>query len=214
MTAQTDTDNLNKPTLFRADSRRRYRALLDTAADLFIEVGFEAASLNELVARAGGSKSSIYTYFRDKEGLFIAVVDDLVDDLLMPLNRPLSPDLPFTENLLQLAEHTLEVLTSKKGMGLSRIVVTESTRLPAIGQHFFNHGPGQAIRQLAEHLDRLTSAKQIQCEDPELAAEAFWGMLLHKPMLEGYCAIAKPMSKKKRSHYVTRIVETFVARFC
>ena len=205
---------MNKPELLRADSRRRYRALLDTAAELFIEVGFEATSLNELVARAGGSKSSIYTYFRDKEGLFIAVVDDMVDDLLVPLNRPLPLDQPFTENLRELAGHTLDVLTSKKGMGLSRIVVTESTRIPAIGRHFFDHGPGHAMRQLANHLDSLTRAGRIQCEDPQLAAEAFWGMLLHRPMLEGYCAVAKPMSKKKRERYVARIVDAFVARFC
>ena len=214
ISTQPGTNDLNKPGLFRADSRRRYRTLLDAAADLFIEVGFEAASLNELVMRAGGSKSSIYAYFRNKEGLFIAVVDDMVDDLLIPLNRPLPLDQPFSENLRQLGEHTLEVLTSKKGMGLSRIVVTESIRIPAIGRHFFNHGPGLAIRQLADHLDRLTRARQIRCEDPELAAEAFWGMLLHRPMLEGYCAIAKPMSKQKRKDYVARIVDTFVARFC
>ncbi len=214
MNSRTSGDNLGKPDLFRADSRRRYRMLLDRAADLFIEVGFEAASLNELVARAGGSKSSIYTYFKNKEGLFIAVVDDMVDDLLIPLNRPLPSGQPFAANLLQLAEHTLEVLTSRKGMGLSRIVVTESPRIPAIGRHFFNHGPGLAIQQLASHLDTLTQAKQIRCNDPGLAAEAFWGMLLHKPMLEGYCAISKPMSKRKRIRYAARIVDSFITNFC
>ena len=70
------------------------------------------------------------------------------------------------------------------------------------------------MRQLANHLDSLTRAGRIQCEDPQLAAEAFWGMLLHRPMLEGYCAVAKPMSKKKRERYVARIVDAFVARFC
>ena len=200
--------------LRRSDSRLRHRALLDTAAELFMEVGFEAASLNELVKRAGGSKSSIYSYFRDKDGLFAAVVDDMVDDLLVPLSRPVNLGKPLAETLRELGDHTLDVLTSKKGMGLSRIVVTESPRLPAIGRHFFEHGPGQAISQLAGHLGRLEREGQINCSDPDLAAEAFWGMLLHRPMLEGYCAVAKPMSRKKRQNYVDRIVRSFISGLC
>ena len=138
----------------------------------------------------------------------------MVDDLLVPLNRPMQTGRPLAETLRELADHTLDVLTSKKGMGLSRIVVTESPRFPGIGTHFFEHGPGQAISRLADHLQQLASAGQISCEDPELAAEAFWGMLLHRPMLEGYCAVAKPMSKKTRQNYVDRIVCAFVSSFC
>ena len=51
----------------------RRKKLLETAARLFLEKGFDETSLNEIVKIAGGSLSTIYKYFGDKEKLFIAV---------------------------------------------------------------------------------------------------------------------------------------------
>ena len=50
-------------------------ALLVSATDLFLERGYDAVSLDDIVQHAGGSKASIYKYFGNKEGLFKAICD-------------------------------------------------------------------------------------------------------------------------------------------
>lgn len=50
-------------------------ALLESGAELFLEFGYDAVSLDDIVNHAGGSKASIYKYFGNKEGLFKAICD-------------------------------------------------------------------------------------------------------------------------------------------
>ena len=50
--------------------RRRAERVLDTALAEFTDQGYQAASLNRLVAQAGIAEGSLYQYFPDKEGIF------------------------------------------------------------------------------------------------------------------------------------------------
>lgn len=62
-----------KPQTRRGEERRL--ALLLCATDLFLERGYDAVSLDDIVNHAGGSKASIYKYFGNKEGLFTAICE-------------------------------------------------------------------------------------------------------------------------------------------
>jgi AcrR family transcriptional regulator len=54
---------------------QRQEEILRAAADEFAEKGFEGASLNRIIARAGTSKGSLYYYFEDKTDLFATVME-------------------------------------------------------------------------------------------------------------------------------------------
>ena len=56
----------------RTEARRE--AIVEAAATLFQEMGYERASMNELARRLGGSKATLYSYFPSKEALLVAVV--------------------------------------------------------------------------------------------------------------------------------------------
>ena len=57
----------------RVKTPARREAILAVAADVFKEMGFEGASMAEISARIGGSKATLYGYFKSKEELFVAV---------------------------------------------------------------------------------------------------------------------------------------------
>jgi TetR/AcrR family transcriptional regulator len=50
--------------------------LLDAALDLFVEKGFAATRAEEVAARAGVSKGTLFLYFQSKEELFKAVIQE------------------------------------------------------------------------------------------------------------------------------------------
>src|SRR5258708_36304912 len=57
------------------DSSKR-RQILDGARKVFMDLGFDAASMNEIARSAGVSKGTLYVYFADKNRLFEAIVED------------------------------------------------------------------------------------------------------------------------------------------
>jgi AcrR family transcriptional regulator len=61
--------------------KRRMEEVVDAAAQLFAEVGFESATTNAIAARAGMSPGSLYQFFPNKEAIAEALADRYVADL-------------------------------------------------------------------------------------------------------------------------------------
>src|SRR5437763_16491787 len=61
------------PETVRSDRKRRQ--ILDVAREVFLEEGFAAASMSTIAARLGGSKGTLYNYFKSKDELFAAYVE-------------------------------------------------------------------------------------------------------------------------------------------
>src|SRR3954468_10316797 len=57
------------------DSSKR-RQILDGARKVFLELGFDGASMGEIARSAGVSKGTLYVYFADKNHLFEAIVEE------------------------------------------------------------------------------------------------------------------------------------------
>ena len=65
--------------------KQRSEGMLRTAADLFLEKGYEQTSVDDIIQRAGGSKTHIYREFGGKEGVFLAAVQRLCAEVLQPI---------------------------------------------------------------------------------------------------------------------------------
>jgi AcrR family transcriptional regulator len=59
-----------------ADDSSKRRQILDGARKLFLDLGFDAASMGEIARAAGVSKGTLYVYFADKNRLFEAIVEE------------------------------------------------------------------------------------------------------------------------------------------
>ena len=68
----------------------RRQAILDAALSVFAERGFEAARLDDVAARAGVAKGTLYLYFRDKEALFEELVRGAVAPIIERVSRAAS----------------------------------------------------------------------------------------------------------------------------
>ncbi len=93
--------------------------LLDAAENIFVRDGFEGAQLDEIAAMAGRSKGSVYTHFKNKEDLFLALferrtksyVERVVDSVHKCANRKQSLE-AFREFYVGLArDNAFSILT-------------------------------------------------------------------------------------------------------
>lgn len=69
-------------------SEIRYKLILDAALELFLAKGYEATSLSDIIELSGGSLSSVYKYFDNKESLFLRIIELQSKKLDERMNEP------------------------------------------------------------------------------------------------------------------------------
>src|SRR4051812_15565391 len=102
---------LTLPRSSRGEARRA--GILSAARDVFLERGFEGATLDEIVRRAGGSRTTIYEQFGGKEGLFAAIIANVCEEVVAPLLVEEGGDLEQT--LYLTGRRFLAVIMSPQG---------------------------------------------------------------------------------------------------
>ncbi|MFM2044230.1 MAG: hypothetical protein RLY86_2806 [Pseudomonadota bacterium] len=174
----------------RLEARRQ--AMLDAAAQLFFEMGYERTSVNEIVRRSGGSLSTLYQLFGSKEGLFEVMVQERCAAILEPLTTPDLPAKPPLDALRALGLRFMQVIYCPDALALVRTVHGEGLKFPGLAESYFRNGPDFAIAKVAEYLGDLHRRGLIHCPDPLFAASAFY-MTLHGELFFRVLAGTRPI---------------------
>jgi len=194
--------------------RERRRAQIITAANaLFLERGYSDTSIDAVVARAGGSKSTIYELFQDKAGLFAAVVEDIVGRIVRPLPDITTLALGLRETLRMVAREHAELVLSDEHAALMRLVAAEARRHPEVGRLYYEIGPARGHSKLEAYLREQTTAGRLEIDDVETAASHFYGMLLHKWTLKRLYDVAGPPEPAEIDRIATAVVDEVLARY-
>lgn len=124
----------------------RRQAFLQAAREVFLEHGYEAASVNDVVRLAGGSLATLYAQFGNKEGLFLAFMQDQHDRFAREMRPPEDVDgLPLEEALQVVGEHFLRRLLQRDSLAFFRVMVSEGPKLPAQMRKYFATGGSNLI---------------------------------------------------------------------
>lgn len=169
--------------------KEKREAILDAGKEVLLEYGYLGASVDEVLRRVGGSKRTIYKYFGSKESLFGAIVTELVEQLMEPLEMSLlDKEGELLATLETLGQAYLDVILRQDSVAIFRIAASESLGHPALGRALFESGPGAAVKRLAEYLHHQNQIGVLVIDDIELAARHYYGMVrsdLHMRALLG-----------------------------
>jgi AcrR family transcriptional regulator len=151
----------------------RYPELLDAAIDEFSAKSCEDASLNEILKKSGMSKGSLYHHFGDKFGLYVAMMDIIVQKKLSYFYPLLSEELDtddFFGILKRVMKATLEfVLADERMHHLSVRVMEESAEFRKRAFEFFVPDYVQALRAYIRYV--MESGQIDTRYPPELVAK-------------------------------------------
>jgi AcrR family transcriptional regulator len=143
----------------RSRGEVRNSKLQKVAADLFLKRGYEGVTLDKIVELAGGSKSTVYSQFGGKCGLFISSIENLCREANEPLTKIDYTGLNLEASLKKLSFQILKLLTAKRSVELHRLAIAEAVNCPEVGEVWYKHGPAKTasfIRSLLEsHREEL-----------------------------------------------------------
>src|SRR5450830_2192338 len=122
--------------------------LLEAALDLFVEKGFAATRAEEVAARAGVSKGTLFLYFTSKEELFKAVVRENISGRFQEWNAEFENFQGSSADLLRYCLTAWwERIGSTKASGITKLMMSEARNFPELAT-FYEHEviqPGNAL---------------------------------------------------------------------
>ncbi|MBI1360346.1 MAG: TetR family transcriptional regulator [Alphaproteobacteria bacterium] len=155
----------------------RRAAFLKAAREVFLEYGYEAANMAEIVRRAGGSLSTLYAQFGGKQGLFEAMIDSRVEELTEQMQIELAARAPLKEGLRRIGERFMTKLCEPESLDVFRLMVGQARKFPDAALSFARHGPERVRLALAEYLRSRAEAGEIKVRDYNLAASVFFDLV-------------------------------------
>src|SRR5437899_7915715 len=150
------------------DSSKR-RQILEGARKVFMNLGFDGASMGEIARSAGVSKGTLYVYFADKNRLFEAIVEEeTLEQGKVAFN--FDPQRDVATTLREFGQAYIQLLCRPGGGSATRTVMAIAERMPEVGRRFYTSVLAQTMARLAAYLDTRVAAGDLAIEDCELAA--------------------------------------------
>lgn len=120
----------------RGDELREH--ILWTAKDVFLEMGFERASMDVLAARAATSKRTLYAHFESKDKLFLAVLDLVRELYLGRLKTPGDYGEDTAAAAVLFCGRFLQLLLWEPALRTCRLSIAEAERLPEASARYYD----------------------------------------------------------------------------
>ena len=159
------------PVAAEEDSSKR-RQILDGARKVFMDLGFDGASMNEIARSAGVSKGTLYVYFADKNRLFEAIVEsEVLEQGKVAFNMDPGRDAETT--LREFGTAYIELLCRPGGGSSIRTVMAIAERMPEVGRRFYENVLEKTINRLADYLQAHIAPNDLAIDDIQLAAAQF-----------------------------------------
>lgn len=154
---------------------RKHEAILDAAAELFLEAGFDGTSLARVADSAGVSRATLFKQFPTKAQLFEATVLQAASTPGAQLGDLPSGD--FRAGLVHLGCAYADVLTRPRVAALMRMIIAEQPRFPELRERTFDFGTLTVLRALRRYLHEADAAGTAQIDDLDVATTQFLGMI-------------------------------------
>ncbi|MCC2652389.1 MAG: TetR/AcrR family transcriptional regulator [Microvirga sp.] len=156
------------PRRARSDAERhaKERAILDGALEVFAESGFAEARLEDVAARAGVAKGTIYLYFPSKQALFEALIRTGIAAPIEAAGAGIAgADLPFEAIVRALFMRMRRQILETRRKEIIRLVIAESGRFPELTQFYYREVVARGMALLRSVAERAAARGELTSDE-------------------------------------------------
>ena len=189
----------------------RERRILAAALKVFSETGYSGANMDAVAIEAGLSKPTLYQYFQSKEALFSAMMLGERDQMLDIFEHP--SEHGMVADLLEFSWDYADTVLRPDLLSLARLIIGEVQRFPEIGRAYQEVGPDRLLRGIMDYLDGQRRAGRLIFDDPELAAQDLWGLILSAPRTQALYMPDRSPSRAEIARYLHNGLKVFLKAY-
>jgi AcrR family transcriptional regulator len=184
--------------------------ILLVARATFFELGYTGATLDIIAQRARVSKSTFYTRFQDKLGLFKAVMEYSLGEWTEGAKfHEADQSSTLEETIRHHVAVQVRAMADSDMMRLARVIMAESHVMPELTKAFLDQSKADRIDVLVDKIRRYADKDGVPCRDPESAA------VLLRSMVSGWVgeiqAAQQPFGTDEQTFVIERAVQVFMA---
>ena len=191
------------------DTSKR-RQILDGAREVFMELGFDGASMGEIARAAGVSKGTLYVYFTDKTALFEAIVEEETRTAVL---FRFDPDRDIATNLTGFGEAYIALVCRPGGGSAIRTVMAIAERMPDVGRRYYLRVLDKTINRLSDYLKAHVASGDLKIDDCDLAASQFMELCKASLFLPFVFQAAPAPSEERMTEVVDSATRMFLAAY-
>jgi TetR/AcrR family transcriptional regulator, mexJK operon transcriptional repressor len=181
-----------------AEAERRQKILLDCAARLFFDAGYDAVSIDEISRRSGVAKRFIYARFKDKSEIFVAAIGQFFRGRLEALHAFAPSSENAEEGLARFGAKLLEIVLDPDALALNRLFLTAAPRFPELARLFVERNRHQSLGDIVRLLNLYADRGEIEIADRDLLAEQFFIQVAGIPQRLALLGLREPPEQEAR----------------
>ncbi len=191
----------------------RMEHLLDVAAEVFMERGYQGTSVGEIAQRAGASKQTLYVRYPSKAEIFKAVMQRRSETVHMNFSDILSVNKPVAEVLEGFGLEMLHRMLEDPSRRLLRTLISAVDSFPELATAFWESGVKRGNKILSDYMREQARLGKLDLDDPELAAQLFMSFCVGRYLLPGQLNIDPFPSAEAKSAYVKEGIRVFLIAY-
>jgi len=184
--------------------------ILEAAAELFLERGYDSVSLDDILERVGGSKTTLYSYYGGKEGLFKAMAERVARQKLDAFLDLDPAQMDPKAGLTAIGSRFMTLISDGAGRAFYRMMIAEAERFPDLAKSFCVAGPEAIIGEVRRNLKHWQKEGLLRAGDAESLAVQFIGMLMGTFSTQSLLGVAPTLTEKQILDWVTKGVALFL----
>jgi AcrR family transcriptional regulator len=188
------------------------RQILDGGRKVFLDLGFDGASMGEIARAAAVSKGTLYVYFADKCALFEAILEEeALQHGQVVFNFDPARDAETT--LKDFGRAYIHLLCRPGGGSAIRTVMAIAERMPDVGRRYYARVLDKTINRLSEYLRAHVAPGDLAIDDCDLAASQFMELCKASLFLPFVFQAAPAPSEERMEAVIASAVRMFLAAY-
>lgn len=188
--------------------------LYEVGLEMFLKHGYEKTNLSDIIKITGGSLSTVYEHFGNKEGFFEAIILKSMDDFHQNLHKKLLNTTcnSLEEFLIYLANAYMQVYFSEKSILLTRIIYAQGYKNDGKMAKAFEEKYADLMRNgLVKYIDQFNQNNILKFNDYATLIEEFCTLIVEPEFTNMVFNVQKtPPTKEQKDKKIKRVVDMFL----
>jgi len=159
------------------DTSKKRKQLIDAAVDIFEQVGYDVATMEQIAMKAGAAKKTLYNHFENKEKLLEVIIGQCIANKNDIAKLCYSSDRSLKSQLIELIELRIKNFIDPEAVKSMRVLFNTHTRYKELFNRMYSGVDTYDENILINWIAEAEKDNRLKVADKEMASYIFWSMI-------------------------------------